>query len=248
MAEPTSTSFIPKRNPAKKENRPGRRKVYVGTILIRILFIAAIAAAVGVYLYESRLKSNLDNEIFQLNNAISTFKEEDMAKVLAFDNRLNEVKYRVDRAASIVALLQAVEDSTVDTAQITLLNVERTGDESFTLAADLTTPSFDIALFQRQILEDTDTLVVSKVSGLNLQNVPPSDPLFRVGDNVPEEITVSFKASLNVDIDKVPYTVLNPEPVTIDPEPVSDTEVTNEADNQETLGAVLEEEVKPNAI
>lgn len=240
MPEPTSTSFIPKRNPAQKENRPGRRKVYVGTIVIRILFFAAVVAAGGVYAYERTLNSNLEAEIFKLNNAISTFNETEMQRVLAFDNKLSQVKYRLDHAASVVALLEAIENSTVEEVQITQLSLERTNDKNFTIETSLKTPSFDIALFQRQVLEETDTLLVSAVSDLNLQNTPPSDPLFSLGQTVADEVVVSFKASLSVDVDKVPHTV-NSTSLPLVP-PVLD------GIEQFTDGAVLETETNPEGI
>ncbi len=248
MPEPTNTSFIPKRGPIQKENRPGRRKVYVGTIIIRILFFAAVVAAGTVYAYERKLESNLDSEIFRLNNAISFFKEDDMNRVLAFDSRLNAVAYRLNHTASLVSLLQAIESSTVDAAQITDLTIERQDDKNFTVEADLKTPSFDVALFQRAVLEKTDTLVVSSISDLNLQNIPPSDPLFRSGEEtLAEEVTVSFKAGLSVDVNKIPHTGIVSEVPMVDL--IDEVDELNAVDEQPALGAeVIEEVTNPNEI
>ena len=105
-----------------------------------------MVAAGSVYAYESKLNTNLGDEIFKLNNAISTFNETEMSRVLAFDNRLSEVNYRVAHAASVVSLLQAIENSTVDDVQITQLNIERQDDNNFTVEASLKTPSL-IGLF-----------------------------------------------------------------------------------------------------
>jgi len=253
MSEPTNTSFIPKRNPSHKDNRPVRRKIYVGTIIIRILFFAAVVAAGGVYAYERQLNSNLDSEILTLNTSISDFKEDDLLKVLAFDARISEVGYRLEHTASLVSLLEVVEGLTVDVVQITQLTVERTDDKNFTIEADLKTPSFDIALFQRQILEETDALQVSLISDLNLQNTPPEDPLFRSGESLADEVSLSFKAALTVDVGKVPHTA------GASGSPVSPSiNQTNRAGSPEELstiderptlgGEVLEENVNPNEI
>lgn len=247
MPEPTNTSFIPKRGPIQKENRSGRRKVYVGTIIVRILFFAAVVAAGSVYAYERKLEANLNTEVETLNTHIATFNEKEMQRVLAFDERLKAVNYRLDHTASLVALLKAMEAATVDVVQLTQLTVERQDDKNFTVVADLKTPSFDIALFQRQILEDTDTLLVSSISDLSLQNVPPSDPLFSSDATVAEEVVVSFKADLTIDVDKIPYvpaTFGALESTTI--VPVDDLEM---VDEQPPLGAeIIEENPKSNEI
>jgi len=225
----------------QKENRPGRRKVYVGTIIVQILFFAAVVAAGSVYAYESKLNSNLDTEILGLNTSIAKFNETEMRRVLAFDTRLIAVGYRLAHSASIVSLLAAVEGSTVKDVQITQLTIERQDDKNFTVTADLKTPSFDMALFQRQILEGTDTLVVSSISDLNLKNTPPSDPLFRSKETLSDEVIVSFKAALTVDVEKIRHKVSVPELAPLDE--------LNVVDEQPALGAAMEEaNVNPNAI
>ncbi|HMO77918.1 MAG TPA: hypothetical protein PKD95_01840 [Candidatus Paceibacterota bacterium] len=250
MPEPTNTSFIPKRGPTQKENRPGRRKVYVGTIIVRILFFAAVVAAGSVYAYERKLDSNLDAKVFELNNSISKFNDAEMQRVIAFDTRLSEMSYRLAHSASIVSLLEAVERATVDDVQITQLTIERPDDKNFLIGANLKTPSFDVALFQRQILEKTDTLSVSSISDLNLQNTPPKDPLFRSGGSLSDEVVVSFKAALTVDVQKVPHTatVSNvPSPDTLDA--INMFNELNPDDSRPSLGAErVEENTKPNEI
>jgi hypothetical protein len=196
----TSNSFIPKRNPAQKERIRGR-KVYIGTLLVQILFFAALVGTVGVYFYENKLNSNLEAEVKSLTNAISTFEEDDMNKVLGFDARLKHLNYRFEYTASVVKILEAVEKATVGSVQIERIAIERTSDNAFDIESNIVTGSFDSALFQRQILENDDSLVVKEISDLSLQNVPPDGVVVETDGT--EEVKVSFKATLEVDIDKI---------------------------------------------
>ncbi len=248
MPDSTSTSFIPKRNPAQKEKRIGRRKVYIGTFIVRILFFAALVGAAGVYAYEKKLDSTLKDEIFSLNNAISTFDEAEMDRILGFDKRLSHMNYRLEHSASVVKLLEAIESSTVGSVQLESFNLERVDDTSFSIDSSIVTNSFDSALFQRQVLEDDNTLSISNISELTLQNVPPPGAFVGETDLKDQKVRVTFKADLGIDIDKLlsastvqlsPVIAPSPAPADlIDNNPPGETvidEILSEEPNQEVL-------------
>jgi len=207
MPDSSSTSFIPKRNPAQNEKRAGRRKVYIGTFIVRTLFFAALVGTVSVYAYEQKLKSTLDREVFSLNNSISKFDEAKMDKVLTFDARLAQVNFRLEHTASIVKLLNAIENSTVGSVKINQFNLERNNDTDFAITASIVTDSFDAALFQRRVLENDDFLAVKEISDLALTTTPPAGPLFSEIEGAgTEELEIGFKATISISLDKVPHT------------------------------------------
>jgi hypothetical protein len=210
MPGSSNTSFIPKRNPALKEKSAGKRQVYIGTFIVRILFVAVLIGTIGVFLYERKLQSNLDAEVVALSTAIATFNEAEMQRVLETDRRIQQVAYRLDHSASIVSLLGAVEAATVGSAQITAFNLERTDDKSFQVTADLNTGSFDTVLFQRNILENSNTLVVEDIKEITIDNPPPNTAAFasetanlRPGAT----LSVAFQAVLSVTTDTIPHTL-----------------------------------------
>lgn len=218
MPGSSNTSFIPKRNPAQKERQGAKRQVFVGTFIIRILFFAALLAAAGVFIYEMQLQKKLDAEIVTLAGAIGTFNEAEMQRVLDTNARLNQAKMRFSHTVSVSSLLRALERSTVGSVQVIQLGLERLDDSSYEVLADMKTETFDSVLFQRSILEDSDTFVVSQISDLVLTVPPPDNALYSL-ETSSEEVDdgVSFKAILSVDTQLVPHTVITDRPVVAAP-------------------------------
>ncbi len=208
MPGSSNTSFIPKRNPAQKERQGAKRQVFVGTFIIRILFFASLIAAAGVFVYEMQLKKNVDNEILALDAAIGTFNEAEMQRVLQTDARLKQAAARFQSAASMTALLRALERSTVGSIQISQLGVERISSNSYSVEADMETETFDTVLFQRSLLEESSTFAVSEIKDLVVVTLPPESGLYDIEVN-PELAGegVSFKALLTVATDEVPHGV-----------------------------------------
>lgn len=210
MPGSSNTSFIPKRNPALKDKPGGRRQVYVGTFIVRILFVAVLIATAGVFLYERSLQSDLDAEIVALSTAISSFNEAEMQRVLEVEKRITQASYRLDHAASMIGLFRAIEASTVGSAQITSLTMQRLNDAQFEVEAEFETASFDSVLFQRNILEEGNTLVVEEIKDIILDNPPPETALF-AGERANREdntsVAVGFQALMSIQTDAIPHSV-----------------------------------------
>ncbi len=203
-----STSFIPKRNPVKKERRNSERQVFVGTFIVKIIFFATLISAGAVFAYQAKLKSDFDSEVVALDTTISTFSEADMVRVLDANLRLKQAKQRLEHTASMVTLLEAFEKSIIDSNEVSQLSVERVSDLTYEIESEMKASSFDSVLFQRSILEKSDTLVVSKIDDLALQNIPPDNGLFdselesKAGA---DKVQVAFKVLLSTDTSKIPH-------------------------------------------
>src|SRR3989338_1805562 len=232
MPGSSNTSFIPKRNPATGDKRNSRRQVYVGTFVVRILFIASLLATLGVFVYEYRLNKALDAEIVALNTAIVTFKEADL--------RLSQANTRLAYSASIVTLLEAVEASVTDSVQITELDIARVSDEAFEVQAKIKTTSFDSVMFQRTILDSGRTLAFAEIKDLVLQNVPPDTAAFaeQLETQDTGEFAIGFQVLLAVDQANIPHTIA---PIESPVVPVSEVVSTT------TEGTTVESEVDDSA-
>lgn len=203
-----STSFIPKRNPVKKERRNSERQVFVGTFIVRTIFFATLIAAGAVFAYQAKLKSDFDAEVVALDTTIATFSEADMARVLDTNLRLKQAKQRLEHTASIVTLLEAFEKSIVDSSEVTQLSLERVSDLTYEIESEMKASSFDSVLFQRSVLEKSDTLVVSQIDDLTLQNIPPDNGLFDSeleAKAAANKVQVAFKVLLSTDTSKIPH-------------------------------------------
>lgn len=198
MPGSSNASFIPKRTTGQRERQTARRQVYVGTFIVRVLFFAALIAVASVYAYESKLKSDLNKEIAALGSAINSFNEAEMQRVTSADLRLAQVKYRLDHTVSILSVLKAIESSTVSSAQVTRLSIKRTDDKTVELESQMSTPSFDTALFQKGVLESNETLTVSSIEDLALEQSED-----REGNTL--DTKIAFNAILSIDSEKVPH-------------------------------------------
>jgi hypothetical protein len=210
MPGSSNTSFIPKRNPAKNVRTGAKRQVFVGTFVIRVLFFATLLAASGVYLYDRKLNSDLNEEIVRLDNAIANFNEAELFRVIEADTRIVQVKERLKYSASIVSILEALEQSTISIAEITDLKLERIDNDTFEVESMMKTNTFDSVIFQREILESSDKLIVSTINDLTLQGVPPNNALYEDNVGVGESLreSVLFKALLTVDTEKIPHQIV----------------------------------------
>jgi hypothetical protein len=200
MPGSSSPSFIPKRNVNKKDKQGAKRQVFFGTLILRILFIAVLISAGGVYLYEDKLNKNLQSEIVVFNEAIKKFDVNDMEKVLEFDLRLSQANNRLDNSVSVSALMDAFEKSTAGSSQLKSFSFNREDDSNIEIEVEIETTDFDSVLFQRSVFNSGGALSVIEIEDLSLNNVPPDSSLFQAEQaNEREELSVVFKVLLAVD-------------------------------------------------
>jgi len=208
MPESANTSFIPKRNPIKGSRNNAPRPIFIGTLLIRVFFFAVLIATVAVFAYQDKLNKDLDKEIVALNDAISSFSEERMQKILDIDNRLNQTRKRLNHTVSMYSLMDTLEASTLGTVRINNMEVKRLDDKNLTIEAEMRTDSFDSVLFQRGIIERDEKLSVTKYEDLTVNNPASSVVSAQARQQIDPQDTrfsVSFKAELAVDASLIPH-------------------------------------------
>jgi hypothetical protein len=199
MPGSSNTSFIPKRNPDQRQRSTVRKQVYVGTFIIRILFFAALLSAVGVYIYDNKLKGDLDEEVASLSNAIVSFNEAEMQRVMSTDLRLVQANYRLGHSVAVTSVLGAIEKAVIKKAQITGLGIKRVDDSSLEVSAEMKVDSFDSALFQKNVLEEDQVLAVNGIKDLTLERTVASE-------GGPEVVTIAFLTLIGVAANDVSHT------------------------------------------
>lgn len=186
-------SFIPKRNPIKKSKHTTPRPVFVGTIIIRVIFFSVLMAALAVFTYQKKLENTLDSEIISFNNAIASFDERSLENILEIDNRIYQAKNRLDHTVSVASIFEAMELATVQSIQINDLELVRSDDDNILVTTNMKTDSFDTVLFQRSVLESSDKLSVLNVDELSISKDEFQNP------------NLTFSAELSVDTELVPH-------------------------------------------
>jgi len=185
---------------------------------------ATLLATGGVYFYGNYVDRQLDAEIAALNNEIGSFSKADMQKVMDFDLRLAQASSRLSNNVSLISVFESLEAATINTVQITSLNLYRESDEKFVLAAAIETDSFDSTIFQRGVYGQNQAIRSVKISGVETSNVQSSGGVNSSQEDSTESL-VTFTAELEVPLSAVPYvparTAITP-PITIT-EPVEET-------------------------
>jgi hypothetical protein len=214
MPNSPSSSFIPKQGPAKHSRQVVSRQVHIFTVLSYILFFASLAGSVAIFLYHRYTENQLDTEIVALSSEIGSFSDVKMEQVRSFNMRLEQAADRIGNSVSAVAVLESIEDATVQSVNIDSLDMERVADETFIVTAEISTDTFDSSLFQRGVYERSPIVESVLIEDLSL------------GDDSDEESGspssgVSFKAELHVPLKGVPYRPGASSPVITDIPPVT---------------------------
>jgi hypothetical protein len=199
MPNSPSSSFIPKQGPARHSRQVVSRQVHLFTVISYILFFSALAGSVAVFLYHKYTKNQLDAEVVALSNEIGSFSDVKMEQVRSFNMRLNQAADRIGNSVSTVAVLEALEDATVQSVGIDTLEMERVGDETYVVTAEITTNTFDSSLFQRGVYERSPIVESVTIEDLGLAGQEEDD------EGAVLEKGVTFKAELFVPLNGVPY-------------------------------------------
>lgn len=194
-----NSSFIPKRGTSKRTRKVRNLNIYILNILSYVVFFAALLAAAGVFFYSGYVREQMNNEVATMNSAIGNFKEADMQRVQEFDVRLRQANHRLNHSASVVRILEGIEENIIDTVRFESLSLTRDFDDNYVIEVTADTDTFDSSIFQRDTLLKKDELV----KGLEVSE-------FTLRTLVSEEgqisgQTVSLVANILVPLTAVPY-------------------------------------------
>ncbi len=198
MPGSSNTSFIPKHTPNKAERKGSPRQMFLGTLLVRVLFFAVLIAAVGTFFYERSLRSQLDSEMFKFTTAASSYDSdaEKLATVVSMDNRLKQAAEIFAYNVSTLAIFEALEGATIASAQFTSVDVTREKPEEIIVVANVRTNTFDSTLFQRSIFSDTDILAETELADVTIEGTS--------SEGEENETNIVFKATMTINPEDIP--------------------------------------------
>lgn len=171
MPGQANISFIPKHTPNKPDRKNSPRQFFIGTLLIRVLFFAVIIATIVLFFYQQRLTNQLRAEVAKFEDAARAY-ETDADKldlVTSTDKRLAQAKQLLESSFSVYALFTAIENATINSAQITALDLSYLAADEIKVSASVATESFDSALFQRSVFLSKSILAASTVDDIQIQ-------------------------------------------------------------------------------
>lgn len=202
MPESPSSSFIPKRGVGKKPTVVRKTNFVLLSIISYALFVSAPLASAAVFIYERHTQNQFDKAVVNLDEAISNFKEEDLKRVTAFNDRLALTKKLLASHVSVENLLRNIEAATAQTVRYKDLDVTRIDSSKLEVSGLLLTDKFDGALFQRASYNSADSLTDPVFKDVKL-----TEPVAQADDTKTSTAkkVVEFKATFSVPVSAITY-------------------------------------------
>jgi hypothetical protein len=153
-SSPNNSSFIPKRGPVRRRDAPKRKKqFFIFSIITYSILFGSLLATGGVFFYGQYVNAQRLEVVTAFNTEMDdSFSVQDFQRVQEFDIGLRRANDRISHHASIVSILDAVDNAIIVPVQIESLSIVRQGDENFLVEGSLLTSSFDAAIQQQEIL------------------------------------------------------------------------------------------------
>ncbi len=233
MPESPTSSFIPKRGPGKKPASARTGNFVLFSVLSYALFVSAPLASAGVFIYERHAENQFNKAVVALDQAIINFNEEDLKRLTEFNERLSISKSLLESHASIVTLLQTIENSTAQTVKFKTIDITRKDKSTLAVTGILSTTNFDGALFQRTSYIATD--IINNPLFTDVKLIQP-----KVEDsktNVVTKKTVELKVSFDFAVSDIVYTPAAVEVIT----PADSGSTVEALENPQEVSAVRNE-------
>lgn len=224
MPAPSNQSFIPKQPASAQLRKRSVRRIYILSYISFVVFFGVVIAAAGTFFYKVNVGTELENSEQTLVQLRSEFQSADFERVKFLATQLDEASQLLDRHVSLVAILKALEDSTVATVAYSSLDYTRTLPTELTLDVAGVTDNFNSLIFQRQVygLDPSAVLSGAKIANFTstyASELETSEVQTLVGD---EEQIVEFTLVQSIGPSNALYEPssepIEAEPVTTEPE------------------------------
>lgn len=201
MPGSSNASFIPKHTPNKPTRGNSPKQVYVGTVLVKVLFFAVLIAAAAVFFYQRHLNAKSIEAVNRFKAAIEVYQADSdkLQAISSMDKRLIQANNLLQDTVSVSQLFRSLDKTVAKPIQIIDLAYARETNKKLSLEAQIVTDSFDSTMFQRQLLMSGDLF-----KDVTLEDVTIEKKNDNPTDRKPVEIKpktgeIKFKAMVNID-------------------------------------------------
>jgi len=122
------SSFIPKK-PVVTSMRPKHGPINLLSLVSTVVFILALALALGVFLYQSYLNNGITSDEQSLNLAQGQFDTTTINSIIRLDTRLNVANSLLSKHTEISNLFRLLENITLQTVRFNNFSL-MTGDQN----------------------------------------------------------------------------------------------------------------------
>lgn len=169
MVSSQGTSFIPARPTKGKVKAGSIRKIYLLSYLSYILFFCTIMAAGGIFIYKVSLSNQLEQQQDLLAQERQSFNQSDLVRIQDLDFRIDTAMERLNQHVSVVSILTALEQSTVESVYFLDFNYSRLAGGLPEVVLSAKANGFDALLFQKDIFDSNPILQGASLSSVSMQ-------------------------------------------------------------------------------
>lgn len=163
MANPPGGSFIPKRPQARRSSptKAGRR-VYVFSYVAFVVFFGTLLSSGGIYFLKERAAQQLEEHALLLEAERTVFNQAEIDEIRSFDEQLQLAMTVLDSHTAFSKVFEELEQFTAAPVQFAGLDYTREVAGGTVLTLDGLTESFDVLLFQREALQQSELFGAAK--------------------------------------------------------------------------------------
>lgn len=159
MANTGGGSFIPKRSTGRVAPARVGKRIYIFSYIAYVLFFGTLLSVVGIFFLHNQAEAQLQEYIARVDSARKAFEEQSQVnEIRELDAQLNTAEQVLNWHAAPSVIFDMLEQTIVQAIQLTDFTYTRqTGGEA-TLAFGGNSDSFDVLMFQREVMSQNSFL------------------------------------------------------------------------------------------
>lgn len=158
MVNAPGGSFIPKRSTGKVSPVRSGKRIYVFSYVTYVLFFGTLLSVAGIFFLNQQAERQLAAHISMLEEERASFDGTRISEIKALDRQLSLAEDLLNRHAAPSIIFDELEDIVLKTVQFTSFSYNREPGKGARLALTGKTASFDVLIFQREVINESDFL------------------------------------------------------------------------------------------
>lgn len=164
MANTGGGSFIPKRSTGRVAPVRSGRRVYVLSYIAYVLFFGTLLSVVGIFFLHNQAETQLQKFIELIDDERQAFQEQsEVNEIKALDTQLNTAMQILNWHAAPSVIFEAIEGVIVQSVQLEDFQYKRITGGPAEISFGGKTGSFDVLLFQREVMSDSNLLASADI-------------------------------------------------------------------------------------
>ena len=180
------TSFIPKKPVTVAPQRKKESSSGLFSLIALILFLAALTASVGVFLYQQYLVQSIAKKEASLERARSAFEPALIKEMSRLDARMISAQEILNKHTALSAFFELLEDTTLKTVQFDSFSYSIDAEKKMLISMKGKALSFAAVALQSDSFGNSTLIQEPIFSGLNLDT----------GGNVVFDFTATLDPSI----------------------------------------------------